>query len=424
MIGFAGLSHLGIVSSIAAAAKGFDVLGYDAAQSICDDLSGAVLPIYEPELHDLLSNNKARIQFSANARALAQCDIVYVSLDVSTNDSGQSDLTALNELIDSIEPHLANGCCLVVLCQVPPGYSRALVAKYRQRWASRKITLFYQVETLIFGRAVERALYPERLIVGCAEVEQNLLPVYRAFLESFGCPILPMRFESAELTKISINLYLVASVSVANTLAELCESIGADWYEIMPALKLDRRIGQYAYLSPGLGIAGGNLERDLATISNLAQVANADDGIVRAFIANSQRRQAWALQAIKTTVLAEYAEPNLAIWGLAYKVNTKSIKNSPSLALINNLHGVRLKTYDPEVRDIASAEVEMCASALDACDGAHALVVMTPWAEFAAIGLHALKERMAGSYIIDPYRVLDEKHCCEQGFCYITLGKN
>jgi len=56
---------------------------------------------------------------------------------------------------------------------------------------------------------------------------------------SVGCPLLPMRYESAELAKISINLFLVSSVATTNTLAELCESIGADWSEIAPALRLD-----------------------------------------------------------------------------------------------------------------------------------------------------------------------------------------
>ena len=80
-----------------------------------------------------------------------------------------------------------------------------------------------------------------------------------------------MAYESAELAKISINFCLVASITVANTLAEVCERIGADWSEIAPALKLDRRIGQGAYLSPGLGIAGGNLERDLRPSCNSAR---------------------------------------------------------------------------------------------------------------------------------------------------------
>ena len=154
---------------------------------------------------------------------------------------------------------------VVILSQVPPGFTRA-----RQR-AGR--ALHYQVETLIFGRAIERALYPERFIVGCADPTAPLPPAYRQFLDAFGCPILPMRYESAELAKISINMCLVASVSVANTLAELCEQIGADWSEIVPALRLDRRIGPHAYLTPGLGIAGGNLERDLATVCALADRA-------------------------------------------------------------------------------------------------------------------------------------------------------
>src|SRR5208282_6722957 len=102
---------------------------------------------------------------------------------------------------------------------------------------------------------------PERFIVGCAEPRGPLPAALQSFLESFACPILPMAYESAELAKISINFCLVASISVANTLAEICEQVGADWSDIAPALKLDKRIGPGAYLSPGLGIAGGNLER-------------------------------------------------------------------------------------------------------------------------------------------------------------------
>src|SRR3970282_1279053 len=151
---------------------------------------------------------------------------------------------------------------IVVLAQVPPAFTRG-----KQRPGR---LLYYQVETLIFGRAVERALQPERYIVGCADPALPLPPAYQGFLQAHGCPILPMRYESAELAKISINMFLVASVSTANTLAELCEKTGAEWSEIVPALKLDKRIGPHSYLAPGLGIAGGNLERDLATVCRFA----------------------------------------------------------------------------------------------------------------------------------------------------------
>src|SRR5204862_7230882 len=147
--------------------------------------------------------------------------------------------------------------------------------------------LIDQVETLVFGRAVARARHPERFMIGCAGPAKPLPARYRELLEAFGCPILPMRYESAELAKISINFCLVASIGVANTLAELCEAIGADWAEIIPALRLDRRIGPHSYLAPGLGIAGGNLERDLRTVLDLAAACHTDRGIEQAWTANS-----------------------------------------------------------------------------------------------------------------------------------------
>ena len=224
-----------------------------------------------------------------------------------------------------------------MLSQVPPGFTRRKQREERM--------LYYQVETLIFGRAVERALHPERYIVGCADPAQPLPAAFRVFLEAHGCPIWPMRYESAELAKISINMCLVASVTTANTLAELCEKIGADWSEIVPALKLDKRIGPHSYLAPGLGIAGGNLERDLATVCNFADEHGTDAGVVRAWIANSRHRRDWAIRVLQQELFPKTDDPVIAVLGLAYKQDTHSTKNSPSLALLEHLHEIGLRVH-------------------------------------------------------------------------------
>ena len=98
-------------------------------------------------------------------------------------------------------------------------------------------------------------MHPERFIVGCADPAKPLPAHYREVLDAFGCPILSMRYESAELAKISINFCLVASISVANTLAEVSEAIGADWEEIVPALEA-RQAHRPVQLSraPALGL--------------------------------------------------------------------------------------------------------------------------------------------------------------------------
>src|SRR6185295_14847149 len=320
-IGFAAMTHLGLNSGVAAAEKGFETVCFDAGRVLIDRLGKGDLPVLEPDLPELLATNRARITFTAEAADLRQCDLVYVALDVPTDDAGKSDLAGLDRMLELVIPALGPKAALAVLSQVPPGFTRA-----RMRPG---LSLYYQVETLIFGRAMERALSPERFIVGCADPAQPLPPALRTYLEAFGCPILPMRFESAELTKIAINCCLVSSIGVANTLAELCEGIGAVWSEIAPALKLDRRIGPHAYLSPGLGIAGGNLERDLATVIRLAQATGSDAGVVRAWLANSRHRRDWAARTIKRVLLDANPEATVAVWGLAYKENTDSVKNSP-----------------------------------------------------------------------------------------------
>jgi UDPglucose 6-dehydrogenase len=284
--------------------------------------------------------------------------------------------------------------------------------------------LYYQVETLIFGRAVERALCPERYIVGCADPAQPLPPTYREFLNAHDCPILPMRYESAELAKISINMCLVASLSVANTLAELCENIGADWSEIVPALKLDKRIGQHSYLAPGLGIAGGNLERDLATVCHFADRYGTDAGVVRAWVANSRHRRDWALRTLYREILSKMDDPVIAVLGLAYKQDTHSTKNSPAIALLEHLRPFHVRVFDPVVPASAAPNPRCHAakSELDACEGADIVVVMTPWQQFGKLDPAKIAQRLRGKTVLDPYAVLNVAACRAANLNYLTLG--
>jgi UDPglucose 6-dehydrogenase len=244
------------------------------------------------------------------------------------------------------------------------------------------------------------------------------------FLSSFGCPILPMRYESAELAKISINCCLVASVTVANTLAEVCERIGADWSEIAPALKLDRRIGPYSYLSAGLGISGGNLERDLATVDQLARTYGTEAGLITAFQRNSVYRKDWPLRELHRAVLDVKPDAVVAVLGLAYKENTHSTKNSPTLALLARLHPWTVRLYDPVVPASVAGHPRAiaCASETEAASGTDALVLMTPWPQFRKLDPAVLAAVMRGHVLIDPYRLIAPKGAAAAGLKQITLG--
>jgi UDPglucose 6-dehydrogenase len=416
LVGFAGMTHLGVNSAAAALARGFRVVGYDGDHGVIEGLRRGDPPVVEPGLPEVLRKHASQASYTENIADLSRCDLLYVASDVPTDDSGASDLAGIRRLIEAVSGALARGAVVVVLCQVPPGFTRALALPGER--------LFYQVETLVFGQAVERAMHPERIILGCADPSAALPAPLAGFLSAFACPILTMRYESAELAKISINMCLVASVSTANTLAELCEQIGADWSEIVPALRLDKRIGQHAYLAPGLGIAGGNLERDLATVCSLADAHGSDTSVVRAWIANSRHRRDWTLRTLHGAVLSKVEDPVIAVLGLAYKQDTHSTKNSPALALLAHLAPFRVRVFDPVVpaSAIPNPRCHAATSEQDACEGADALAIMTPWAQFRKLDPVQIAGRLRGRLVLDPYAVLEAAACRAAGLEYLTLG--
>ena len=69
-----------------------------------------------------------------------------------------------------------------------------------------------------------------------------------------------MNYQSAEFTKIAINFFNFIYHDYKFAL-QAFRKIDFNWDAISTSLKLDRRIGKYAYINPGLGLSGGNLER-------------------------------------------------------------------------------------------------------------------------------------------------------------------
>ncbi len=118
------MSHLGIVTSTALASKGFDVIGYDPDEHLTGNLALGSLPIDEPDLEDLIASNGGRQAFTSDLNALASCDLVYIAVDVPTDDEGRSDLGPVEYLIETVSPRLGPEAILVILSQVPPGFSR------------------------------------------------------------------------------------------------------------------------------------------------------------------------------------------------------------------------------------------------------------------------------------------------------------
>ena len=120
--------------------------------------------------------------------------------------------------------------------------------------------------------------------------------------------------------------------------------------------------------------------------------------------------------------MATNPQAKIAVLGLAYKENTDSTKNAPSLALLSRLSDAELRVYDPFVRACGFAGTVVSDSPMDAVREADAVAIMTPWDEFRRLDVSALAEAMAGTLVIDPYGLLDRHSAIAAGLDYLTLG--
>ena len=393
-IGFVGMTHLGLCYLAACAHKKFAVKGFDLDREKINNLNNLILEHDEPMLKKILNKNKKKIRFSKNFRELNKLDIVFISLDVKTNNYGEADFRPLLNLINKVKKNINKKANLVILSQVRPGFTTKINFEKKR--------LFYQVETLIFGQAISRAINPERIIVGSFN-NKEINKKYRTFLNKFQCPIIKMNYESAELSKISINIFLASSISISNMLARTCKNISADWSQVVTALKLDKRIGPHAYLKPGLGISGGNLERDLFSIKKIMQSDNHGKNIINSFIKNSEYMKDWVYRILNKKLKKNMI---IGILGLAYKDNTNSTKNSPSIKLLKKIKSNKVLAYDPIAKVKNYKNFKQLKDIKIVLKKSHLILLMTDWKNTIKLNNFMKKINLKSKIAIDPYNLI------------------
>ena len=235
-----------------------------------------------------------------------------------------------------------------------------------------------------------------------------------------------MNYESAELAKISINVLLASSVTTTNILASACENVAADWHDIVPALRSDKRIGKNAYLKPGLGISGGNIERDLRSIQDILKKNTQHKKTIESFRKNSNFMKSWIYRVLtKKIIMNKKKFFTLGIFGLTYKENTNSIKNSPSIFLLKKLTKFKkIKTYIYDPKAKLNQSYKNCSQVFDMkklIQKSNVLIFATPWDEFKKVNNFRrliLKKKII---IIDPLRITKFYNINKKK--YFTIGK-
>ena len=211
--------------------------------------TGAV-PIVEAGLDELVAEGLAmgRLSFwSDNRAAVLDADIVFLCVPTPQGADGRADMSYVLAAAREIGPHLREHAIVVNKSTVPVG-AAAMVSEAIDR---EDVSVVSNPEFLREGSALYDFLNPDRIVIGSDDphAAHRVASLYAGV----DAEVVVMNAASAELVKYASNGFLAMKITFANSVAELCEDLGADVRDVLGSVGRDSRIGE-RFLQPGPGL--------------------------------------------------------------------------------------------------------------------------------------------------------------------------
>jgi UDPglucose 6-dehydrogenase len=378
-------------------------------------------PVHEAGLDDLLGRMIAagRLHFTESyEEGMRGAEFVFISIDTPVGPDDESDLEPIWRAVENIASLAAPGLVVVVTAQVPVGTSGQI-----SRRLPNAVRVAYVPEFLQLGTALETFRTADRFVIGADDTgtAKKLEAIYKPLQR----PILLTDVRSAEMGKHASNAWLATSISFINQIADLCEQTDADVTEVATIMKLDRRIGPNAFLSAGLGYAGGTLGREVRSLQSLGTSRGVATDLFDA-VDSINRRRIEHVMARLHSVEPNLANAAIAVFGLTYKAGTSTLRRSASLSLIRLLAtaGARVSAYDPLARLDESSDLPRFTfyrEPYEALQQASAVVLMTSWP--TALPIDRAAQLMARPLVIDTGNHLDRDKALAAGLDYYGIGR-
>jgi len=434
-----GTGYVGLVSGACMAEVGNDVLCLDLDAEKIRILQDGGIPIHEPGLLEMVKRNVAagRLHFTTDVeRAAHHGTIQFIAVGTPPDEDGSADLKYVLTAARTVGRLMTDYKVVVDKSTVPVGTADIVHAAIAEELAKRGVETPYSVvsnpEFLKEGAAVEDFMRPDRIVVGASDDRAVYLmrALYAPFQRNHE-RLIVTDVRSAELTKYAANAMLATRISFMNELANLAEKLGADIEMVRQGIGSDPRIG-YNFLYPGAGYGGSCFPKDVkALIKTASDKAGIDLKVLSAVEAANDAQKHVLGNKVKAHFGEDLAGKHFALWGLAFKPDTDDMRDAPSRTLLADLFaaGATVTAYDPvamkESKRIFGDEARLhyAGKAMEALEGADALLIVTEWKEFRSADLDVIKRSLRAPVIIDGRNLYDPKFVRSQGITYMAVGR-
>ncbi len=447
-----GTGYVGLTTGACLAFLGHKVTCVDADENKVKALQAGEIPFYEPYLADLVSGASNNLKFTLDyAAAIPQSQVVFIAVGTPPGANGAPDLRYLEAAARGIGEHLSNEFTVVVnKSTVPIGSGNWVGALVRDAYEKRSggksngaFAVASNPEFLREGSAIFDSLYPDRIVVGCAEARtaEVLYSLYRplvdqdfqapAFLarpEGLGAvPLIATDLASAELVKYAANAFLALKISYINEIGALAGKVGADIGQVAKGIGLDARIGT-RFLQAGIGWGGSCFGKDTSALVATAAEYGLDAQIVKAARDVNQRQRERVVEKLLGE-LKILKGRTIGLLGLAFKPNTDDLREAPAIDIAKKLieRGARVKAHDPVAaerfkKENPSIEVTVCPTPEGVFRDSDAVVLVTEWPEYRELDWDGLRPTMRSAIVLDGRNLLDRAAMEKAGYRFLALA--
>jgi UDPglucose 6-dehydrogenase len=415
-----GAGYVGLVTGACFADLGHEVVVRDILPERIDELKSGRVPIHEPGLDEVIARSGDRLHFTLDvSEALDGAEFAFIAVGTPPTHSGDADLGAVWTVVDELPA--GTNVVLVMKSTVPPGTGD----KVRRALESRGlggVAYVSNPEFLAEGTAVRDFTHPDRIVVGAFEPEHadRVMALY----DPLGATIVRTDVASAEMIKLASNAFLSTRISFINEIASVCELVGADVVDVARGIGLDSRLGPH-FLRAGLGFGGSCFPKDVSALKQLAGNSGYHFQLLAAVIEVNELQKRRVIQKLAKH-LGELHGKRVALLGMAFKPGTDDLREAPSLVIAARLlaEGAEVRAWDP-VADASGVlpEVTFAARAMDAVEGADALVIVTEWPELETLDWAAVRNAMRTPVVVDGRNILDPETARRLGFAYEGIGR-
>jgi UDP-N-acetyl-D-glucosamine dehydrogenase len=357
-IAIVGAGYVGVPLAHVFAGAGHRVLLVDVQPDRVEQLNRGESYIEDVSSEQLKQHVDAGLLTATTAYdELAGADAILVALPTPLSAQREPDLTILLDAAREIGTRLREGQLVVLESTTYPGTTRERIAPLLEGSglkAGEGFHLAFSPERVDPGREDWTTKTTPKVVGGLTEeCTRRAVELYASAVDEVVEVSSP---EAAELTKLLENIFRSVNIALVNELAQLCERMGLDIWEIVDAAAT-KPFG-FMRFEPGPGLGGHCLPVDPFYLSWKARQFDFYTEFIE-LAGKVNQNMPYFCRSLISQALNHGAQRSLSgskvlVLGVAYKADVSDTRESPALKLIELMRtaGAEVAYHDPHVPEL------------------------------------------------------------------------